>query len=87
MREPRPAATLIDDVLERYLDWRQASRAVSHAYGIWQRVDRDQRAVAYADYCEALDAEERAAHEYRLLIDRVSADARTPTGPGRRGTR
>jgi hypothetical protein len=87
MREPRPSATLVDDVLERYLDWRQASRAVNHAYGVWQRVDREQRAEAYAEYCGALDAEERAAHEYRLLIDLVSADAATATGPGRRGTR
>jgi hypothetical protein len=81
----RPQATLIDAVLERYLDWRQASRAVSHAYGVWQHVDREDRAEAYHDYCAALDAEERAANEYRALIDRVGEDAATPTGRDRTG--
>ena len=83
----RPAATLIDEVLERYLDWRQASRAVGHAYGVWRRVDREDRPAAYVDYCSALDAEERAADAYRMVINQVSDDAGGATARGRRGTR
>jgi hypothetical protein len=72
MRNARHPPALIDEVLERYLDWRQASRDVTAAYDTWRTVDRAQRARAYADYCEALDAEERAAEEYRVLIDQIS---------------
>ena len=75
MRDVRHPPALIDAVLDRYLDWRQASRDVNVAYGTWRNVDREDRPRAYADYCEALDAEERAADAYRVLIDRVSADS------------
>lgn len=73
MRDSRHPPALIDAVLERYLDWREASRTVSLAYGAWRDVERDQRPGAYADYCAALDAEERAAEAYRVLIVRVGA--------------
>jgi hypothetical protein len=76
MRDARHTPALIDAVLERYLDWRQASREVDHAYDAWHTVDRKERERAYADYRDALDTEERAAEAYRVLIERVSAGAR-----------
>lgn len=77
MRDSRHPPALIDAVLERYLDWREASRTVSRAYGAWRNVEREQRPLAYADYRAALDAEERAADAYRIQIDRVRAASRS----------
>lgn len=77
MRESRHPPALVDAVLERYLDWREASRTVSLTYGTWRDVEREQRPQAYADYCAALDAEERAADAYRILIDRIRAASRS----------
>ena len=76
MRESRHPPALVDAVLERYLEWREASRTVSLTYGTWRDVEREQRPRAYADYCAALDAEERAADAYRILIDRIQTAGR-----------
>ena len=68
---------MLDAVLERYLDWRQANAEANLAYGAWRQVGRDDRARAYAYYCEALDAEERAAGAYRASLARAAQVARS----------
>ena len=77
MRDARHPPAVLDAVLERYLDWRQANAEANCAYGEWRQVGRGDRARAYADYCEALDAEERAADQYRASLARAAQAARS----------
>ncbi len=72
MRMDRPSPRLIDVVLSRYLDWREASAAVDAAYSTWTRVGPEDRAAAFSDYRDALDREEHAAEAYRSSIDRAA---------------
>lgn len=65
MRDLRPSPALSDLVFERYLAWRQASVAVSQAYGVWTHIAAERRAQAFAAYQQALDEEEEAAADYR----------------------
>jgi hypothetical protein len=62
---------LIDEALDRYLDWRDESEAVDAAYGLWSRAPRTEGALPFAAYSAALDREERAAIVYRSVIDRI----------------
>jgi hypothetical protein len=68
MRDPRfpqPIShQMADLLLERYLLWRQATAAVDLTYRTWTHGPPADAASAYADYCEALDEEERCAADY-----------------------
>jgi hypothetical protein len=44
---------------------------VNAAYQSWKHAGRDARAGAFDAYAEALDREERAASEYRRLVERA----------------
>jgi hypothetical protein len=80
MRDPRfpPPISyqMADRLLERYLLWRQATAAVQLTYRTWTHGPPENAARAYADYCEALDEEERSATEYHDCLrqaDRLGA--------------
>ena len=73
MRDLRSSPALVDIVFERYLSWRQASAAVSYAYGLWTQIGPGGEAEAFAAYQEALDIEERAAAEYQAAIPAADA--------------
>jgi hypothetical protein len=62
---------LIDEALERYLDWLAESEAVNAAYGMWSKASRTAAALPFAAYGAALDREEHAATVYRSVIDRI----------------
>jgi hypothetical protein len=65
---------LIDAVMDGYVTWREESMAVNATYREWVGASLAWRELAFEDYCEALDREERAASEYqRLLADAQSA--------------
>jgi hypothetical protein len=67
---------LIDAVMDGYVTWREESMAVHATYREWVGAPLAWRALAFDDYCEALDREEHAASEYqRLLADAESATA------------
>jgi hypothetical protein len=79
MKRNRTASTvskLIDAVMDGYVTWREESMAVHATYREWLGAHSAWRALAFEDYCAALDREERAASEYqRLLADAQSAAA------------
>ena len=79
MKRSRTASAvtkLIDAVMDGYVTWREESMAVHATYREWLGASTAWRALAFEDYCEALDREERAASEYqRLLADAQSATA------------
>ncbi|HUA72973.1 MAG TPA: hypothetical protein VMA96_17890 [Solirubrobacteraceae bacterium] len=68
-----PISDLIDAVMDGYVTWREESAAVEAAYCTWRRASSDQRTVAFEDYFAALDREERAASEYRRLVELAEA--------------
>jgi hypothetical protein len=61
----------IDEMLERYISWREECASVRMAYQQWANSDRHERALAYAEYLAALDREERATRIYAGHIERV----------------
>jgi hypothetical protein len=68
-----PISELIDAVMDGYVNWREESAAVEVAYHTWRAASPDRRTVAFEDYFAALDREERAASEYRRLIELAEA--------------
>jgi len=71
-----PSSELIDAVMERYVAWREHSVAVEAAYRRWSFAAREDREMAFDDYAIALNREERAADEYRQLVEQASAGQR-----------
>ena len=61
----------IDEMLERYISWREACAAVRMAYQQWADSDWRRRGLAYAGYLTALDREEWAARTYADHVERV----------------
>ena len=59
---------LIDAAVDSYVDWREESAAVRHAYRRWAAADRSERRRAFAAYVAALDQEERAGRRYAQVI-------------------
>ena len=56
------AADLCDRVIERYVAWSEACEAVHKGYEHWFRTGRDDAAIAFLTYADALDCEELAAN-------------------------
>jgi hypothetical protein len=59
---------LVDEALERYLDWRLECESVEQAYRGWVGAEGASRFAAYRD---ALDREEWAATLYGTVIERL----------------
>ncbi len=67
------SSELIDAVMDVYVTWRERCVAVEMSYRLWSCSAPEERALAYSGYTAALDREERAADEYRRLLDRATA--------------
>jgi hypothetical protein len=65
--------------LDAYVEWREACVVVQVAYGRWCSRRGSDRALAFYEYADALDREERAADVYARLV-RAVGDA-TGAGP------
>ena len=63
---------LTDAVEIGYARWRRESGAVAESYRSWVAAPRAERFLAYAAYEAALEREERAACDYRQVVERVS---------------
>jgi hypothetical protein len=62
--------SLIDDVMDAYIAWREESAAADGAYRRWKTAAAMDTAGAFAGYVAALDREERASAEYAQAIRR-----------------
>lgn len=74
MREPRPLLQsseqrLVDEMMEGYVTWREACAAVETSYELFGRAAGPERKLAFTAYCAALDREEKAAQEYRRIVE------------------
>ena len=65
------SSTLIDAVMDSYVDWREESAAVELAYCRWRQAASHDFEPAFNAYLAALDREEQAANEYQRLIERA----------------
>ena len=66
--EPR---RLVDELVEAYVDWREACARVNDAYRSWASETGPCGRVAFGLYMAALDAEEQAAEVYAGLVRRA----------------
>lgn len=80
-RECGPASPLrgldrrryLDDVVDRYVGWREACSLVDAAYSNWKHAGRHDQKLAFSEYVAALDDEEEAASVYQHAVERVAA--------------
>jgi hypothetical protein len=56
---------LIDELMELYVEWREACVAVEHAYARWSTVRLFERESAFAEYRATLDWEELTSAVYQ----------------------
>jgi hypothetical protein len=66
------ADRLIDDMLDAYIEWREACDAVAAAYARWAREVPGGGHDVFHDYRQALDSEELAAERYADHTRRVT---------------
>jgi hypothetical protein len=66
----------VDEFLETFVSWREASTAARDAYESWTRAGDPERALGFAAYLAALDGEEAAARAYRQCVERIVGRAR-----------
>ena len=64
---------LVDQLVEAYVDWREACARVDDAYAFWASESGACGRVAFGSYVAALDAEERSAEVYAVLVRRADA--------------
>jgi hypothetical protein len=62
---------LVEQLLERYVAWREECLTVWLAYERWADSDRGERKLAHAGYLAALDREQQAARVYADQVDWV----------------
>ena len=67
---------LIDDAFDAYLEWRDESAEVWHAYKRWNGAPAREARKKFWAYRAALEREEHAARVYGRLVSRLEARAR-----------
>jgi hypothetical protein len=67
---------LIDDAFDAYLEWRDESAEVWHAYKRWNGAPAREPRRKFWAYRAALEREEHAARVYRRLVSQLEARAR-----------
>jgi hypothetical protein len=63
----------LDTLMHSYMNWREHSRAVDESYRRWTDSTGRERGIAYDQYLNALDREERAAHRYKRTLEHTQA--------------
>ena len=62
------AAELVDEMLSRYIDWREHAAAVRDAYKHWSAAKAPDKGWRFAAYLGALDLEEWSARRYAVAV-------------------
>jgi hypothetical protein len=79
-RRGESAADDVDDLIDRYVAWREECSRVTSSYGDWKLAPGADRVLAFAAYVAALDGEACAAAAYRQLVERTVARAVESSG-------
>jgi hypothetical protein len=62
---------LIDEAMERYVEWRQECASVYDAYANWTNAPMEETDITFAAYSAALDREQSAATVYGRALERL----------------
>lgn len=62
---------LVDDMLLRYVEWREEMSAATDAYRAWVTAALETRTSRFAAYQAALDQEESAARSYARAVQKL----------------
>jgi hypothetical protein len=62
---------LVDEAMDRYVEWREECLTVDAAYGKWSEAPSDDHVLSFAAYRAALDREESAAKVYGTVLERL----------------
>jgi predicted aminopeptidase len=62
---------LIDEAMERYVEWREECAAVYDAYANWTNAPMEEADLPFAAYSAALDREQSAATVYGRALARL----------------
>jgi hypothetical protein len=62
---------MLDDLLERYIDWRESATAVADAYARWSFASGPERALLFAAYTATLDQEQKTTAAYAEAVTDV----------------
>jgi arginyl-tRNA--protein-N-Asp/Glu arginylyltransferase len=62
---------LIDQAMERYVEWREECAAVYDAYANWTNAPTEETDLPFAAYSAALDREQSAATVYGRALERL----------------
>ncbi|UGS37182.1 hypothetical protein [Capillimicrobium parvum] len=76
MCNPWTERPLIDDAFDAYLEWRDESAEVRHAYERWNCAPAREARREFWAYRAALEREEHAARVYGRLASRLDATTR-----------
>jgi hypothetical protein len=68
-----PNTQYLDDLVDRYVGWREACTHVSETYDGWRLAAREDRTLAFGEYVAALNGEEEAAAQYQQTVERLAA--------------
>jgi hypothetical protein len=62
------AARLVDDMLDRYVEWVEDAAAVADAYRRWSAAPAREGAWRFSAYMAALEQEESTARSYAVVV-------------------
>ena len=82
-RAPQPLEQL-DELMDCYLRWRDASRSAAESYRHWKLASRADWDGAWSRYAAALDREEGAAARYRSMVQAIGPHGAARSGLSRR---
>jgi hypothetical protein len=71
-KEELARSVLVDEAMERYVEWREECGAVEDAYANWSSASPEEAELPFAAYSAALDREQSAATVYHRAIDRLA---------------
>ena len=74
----------LDELMDCYLRWRDASSIVAESYRHWNLASRADSDGASSRYAAALDREEEAAARYRSAVQAIGPHGGTRSGLSRR---
>src|SRR5579863_7861086 len=63
---------LVDELVDRYLCWREECVSVQSSYDNWMRAAAAEQRLAYSAHVAALDREERAAVTYQRCAELIT---------------
>jgi hypothetical protein len=63
---------LVDELVDRYLCWREECVSVQASYDNWSRAEAGERRLAFSAHVAALDREQHAAVTYQRCAEKIT---------------